>query len=447
MIITRKKRIAVIGSGISGLSAAWLLSKQHDVTVFEKRGEIGGHSNTRIVPTRDGDIPVDSGFIVYNEKNYPNLTQLFSHLNVPTTETQMSFAFSLDNGRYEYNGNGIKGLFGQKKNIVNLNHWRMVKDIQRFFEESRHKILGYDESIKLDRFLELEGFSQSFLNNHILPMAGAIWSSPAEVMKLFPAKSFLDFYENHGLLQIQKRPKWRSVLGGSEQYVNRLVNDSNIRFQLNSPVSSVSRDFEGIVVRTKAGKDHGFDEVVFGCHADQALAMLANPSALERQLLGEFSYSDNRAVMHMDESQMPRRRKLWASWNYMSEQEPSGIPKPSSVTYWMNSLQQLETSSNIFVSINPEKPIDSSRIVYQTRYQHPIFDANAMGAQKLLWELQGQNRSWFCGSYFGYGFHEDGLQSGLAVAEQLGGMKRPWNVANESARIHLGSQSMLAAAE
>lgn len=447
MIPNNKKKIAVIGSGVSGLSAAWLLSKKHEITLFEKCSKAGGHANTRIISTSNGNVPVDSGFIVYNEQNYPNLAALFLLLGVPTTVTEMSFAFSRDEGRYEYNGSGLKGLFGQKTNMIRSSHWRMIQDIQRFFSESGTRILGYDENIELGAFLKLEGFSEAFLDNHILPMAGAIWSSPADQMKVFPAKSFLDFYANHGLLQANNRPKWRSIAGGSEQYLNRLIADSNFYLKLDCPVSSVQRRVGNVTIQTQDGQAHHFDEVVFACHADAALKMLTEPSQMEERLLGNFSYSSNQVVMHRDKTLMPKRRRLWASWNYLTNSEQFATAKPSSVTYWMNSLQQLDTKEDIFVSVNPGRKIDQSKMLFRTEYRHPVFDVNAMKAQKMLWQLQGTNRSWFCGSYFGYGFHEDGLQSGLAVAEQVGGLKRPWNVSNESARIHLCDQSMLDAAE
>lgn len=437
MTSTKSRKIAVIGSGISGLSAAWLLSQRHNVTLFEKNDRLGGHSNTRIVETDDGKIPVDTGFIVYNEKNYPNLTALFDYLDVPTTQSSMTFAFSLNGGSYEYSGGkGLDGWFRQKSNLARQSHWRLIKDIFRFFDEAPARVLSYGETISIGDFLEFEGYSPAFLHDHILPMAGAIWSAPAATMKSYPARSFLDFYGNHGLLKARNRPKWRSVLGGSAEYVSCLVNDADIELRLACPIAAVRRTPDFVALHEPDGTEHRFDDVVLASHADASLAMLADSDALERQLLGQFSYSDNLAILHGDAKAMPRRRKLWSSWNYMADRRSVVAGERASVSYWMNSLQQLETSSDLFVSVNPLAEIDPGLVHYETRYRHPIFDAKAVETQRSLWALQGRNRTWFCGSYFGYGFHEDGLQSGLAVAEQLGGVRRPWNVPEESGRIH-----------
>lgn len=434
----RKRKIAIVGSGISGLSTAWLLSQRHDVTVFETNEWLGGHSNTRIVKTPDGPVPVDTGFIVYNQQNYPNLTALFDYLDVPSSQSSMTFAFSVNGGAYEYSGGkGLDGWFTQKSNIARQHHWRLIKDIFRFFREATDRVQAYGSGISIGEFLEFEGYSSAFLSDHILPMAGAIWSAPAETMKDYPARSFLEFYGNHGLLKARNRPKWRSVLGGSRRYVNRLVEDSHFHVRLNCSVAAVRRTPEFVAVHESDGTEHRFDEIVLASHADASLAMLADADSFERYLLGQFSYSDNLAVLHSDTAAMPKRRRLWSSWNYMASRQDSQFAEQASVTYWMNSLQKLSTQSDLFVSVNPIGEIDSAKIHYQTSYRHPIFDAAAVNAQRSLWELQGRNRTWFCGSYFGYGFHEDGLQSGLAVAEELGGLRRPWDVECESGRIHL----------
>lgn len=438
MDITRPRKIAVVGSGISGLSAAWLLSQRHEVTLFEKEGRIGGHSNTRIVQTSDGEVAVDTGFIVYNQKNYPNLTALFDYLDVPTTQSSMKFAFSLNGGSYEYSGgNGLDGWFRQKTNLARQSHWRLIKDIFRFFDEAPARVHAYGETISISDFLEFEGYSAAFLHDHILPMAGAIWSAPASTMKAYPARSFLDFYGNHGLLKARNRPKWRSVLGGSREYVSRLVDDSRFAVRTGCPISAVRRTPDFAALHEPDGTEHRFDDVVLASHADASLAMLADADALERQLLNRFRYSENRAVLHTDIAAMPRRRKLWSSWNYMADRRDALLGERASVSYWMNSLQSLPTATDLFVSVNPIVGVDPAKIHYETGYRHPIFDAAAVETQKSLWDLQGRNRTWFCGSYFGYGFHEDGLQSGLAVAEELGGLRRPWDVDAESGRICL----------
>jgi predicted NAD/FAD-binding protein len=440
----KKPHIAVIGAGIAGLSAAWLLSRRCAVTLFDRNGHAGGHSNTQLAALPEGMVPVDTGFIVYNERNYPNLTALFHHLGVASTASNMSFSFSHDGGRYEYNSDGLGGLFGQRSNVVNLGHWRMLKDIQRFFAGAEAAAARHPGDIPLGEFFTREGYSRAFLDDHIVPMAAAIWSSPAAAIEAFPARSFIDFYANHGLLQVRGRPVWRTVTGGSREYVRRLVADGDFRLALDEPVQAVKREADHVLVMTN-GRTQRFDEVVFACHADAALALLADPTPAERQVLGRFRYSDNHTILHTDRAHMPRRRRLWASWNYLRAGDAGG--NNGSVTYWMNRLQALGTETDVFVTLNPARPVRREAVLFETTYRHPILDDGAVQAQAGLWPLQGQNRSWFCGSYFGFGFHEDALQSGLAVAETLGGLRRPWQVEDESGRIHTRPPIYMEAAE
>lgn len=443
----RGDRIAVIGSGIAGLSAAWLLSQRHDVTVFERNTHIGGHTNTRTVMMEDGPVAVDTGFIVYNEATYPNLTAMFRHLDVATEASNMSFAFSLDQGRYEYNGTGLRGVFGQAGNIVNLRHWRMLSDIRRFFSTAPDRISSYDDAISLGEFLECEDYSKAFLEDHIMPMASAIWSSPALAMNRFPARSFIAFYKNHGLLKFRNRPQWRTVSGGAQNYVSRIIRSGNFRTMTDFAISSVLRKPNGIEVRDATGHAMQFDQVVLACPADAALGLLEDADQQETSILGKFKYSDNQTVLHTDHRHMPRRRHLWASWNYLCRSSNDDGNANASCTYWMNRLQSLKTANDLLVTLNPIGKIDPERILYRTNYRHPILDTVSMAAQKHLWQLQGSRNTWFCGSYFGYGFHEDALQSGLAVAEQAGGVRRPWNIENESGRIHLEPIWAMEAAE
>jgi uncharacterized protein len=428
-------KIAVIGSGISGLSAAWLLSQRHDVTLIEGDSRIGGHSNTVECSTDQGSVPVDTGFIVYNTATYPNLTALFDYLNVSTSPSDMGFAVSLKGGSYEYSGKGISQLLGGIGNLANPSHWRMMADLVRFFRNAGSEGREIGENVSLGQFLSNHGYSRAFIDLHLLPVAGAIWSSSPQHMLDYPAKCFLRFFENHGLLNFYDRPQWRTVTGGSREYVQRLMSDSRMRIITNCPVHNIARSANGVTIQSTNAYRESFDHVVVATHADQALTMLANPTEMEAHCLSAFRYAANRAILHSDETLMPRRKRLWSSWNYVSD----GATEPDSntVTYWMNALQPLATKTNLFVTLNPQRLPRKETIAQEFSYGHPIFNSATEKMQKQLWSLQGQNRTWFCGAHFGAGFHEDGLQSGLAVAEQLGGSLRPWNVANQNSRIHV----------
>ena len=428
-------KIAVIGSGISGLSAAWLLSQRHEVTLIEAEDRIGGHSNTVDCMTPEGPVPVDTGFIVYNQATYPNLTALFDYLNVTTAPSDMGFAVSLRGGTHEYSGAGLLQLLGSPGNLLKPSHWRMMRDLVRFFRTAAREGKDLAENISLGQFLSDRQYSQDFIDLHLLPVAGAIWSSAPQQMLAYPAKCFLRFFENHGLLNFYDRPQWRTVTGGSREYVQRLVGDSRMRILTNCPIQSIERSALGVTLHGTNAYRESFDHVVIGAHADQALAMLANPSAEETHCLSAFRYAENRAILHNDESLMPRRRKLWSSWNYVSDGDAG--EGSSTVTYWMNALQPLATKTNLFVTLNPQREPKPELVAQEFSYQHPIFNSQTSKMQKQLWSLQGQHRTWFCGAHFGPGFHEDGLQSGLAMAEQLGGALRPWNVANQNGRIHV----------
>jgi len=432
--------IAVIGSGISGLSSAWLLSKRHRVTLFEQDNRLGGHSNTIDVETADGRVPVDSGFMVYNELNYRNLTALFDHIGVSTKPTRMTFAISTDGRDFEYSGNGLLGLFGQASNIVRPRHWRLFADLFRFFGTAQIRLQAYPDTISLGSFLVEEGYSSAFAEDHILPMGAAIWSTPMSSLLGFPASTFIDFYANHGMLQVKDRPDWRTVSGGSKRYVERLVAESNIKVLTGAGVLHVGRNETCVHLEDTHGVVRLFDHVVIAGHADQALRMLRDAAPDEAELLGAFRYERNRALLHRDKRFMPRRRRLWSSWNYLKQGR--GAESALCVTYWMNSLQSLPTMTDLFVTLNPPRDIHPKAVDAEISYEHPVFTAKAIKAQSALWSLQGKRRTWFCGSYFGYGFHEDGLQSGLAVAEQLGGLRRPWSVEGESNRIHVTDVGM-----
>jgi predicted NAD/FAD-binding protein len=437
--------IAVVGSGIAGLSAAWLLSKRHRVTLYEAENHIGGHANTVDVDTSDGRIAVDTGFIVYNERNYPNLTALFEHLGVATEPTEMSFALSLDGGAYEYAASGAQGFFGQRRNLARPGHWRLMMDISRFFRTARARVKCFPSDVTLGTFLTQEGYSNAFVQDHIIPMGAAIWSTAMNGMLAFPARSFIDFYANHGMLQFRERPDWRTVTGGSRKYVELLIADGGFEVHRNNSARRVVRHTNYIHITDERGVVRPFDHVVIATHADQAIRLLDEPDPLEAKLLGAFEYQTNWAVLHRDRRWMPRRKKLWSSWNYLKRRK--GFEDDLCVTYWMNRLQNLKTNTNLFLTLNPTAQIHPKAIEAVFDYDHPVFSASAIEAQKSLWAIQGTQRTWFCGSYFGYGFHEDGVQSGLAVAEQLGQLRRPWQVIGESDRIHLPDPAAVEAAE
>ncbi|WP_343615494.1 NAD(P)/FAD-dependent oxidoreductase [Novosphingobium sp.] len=425
----RTLEIAIVGSGISGLSAAWLLSQRHRVTLFEAEGRIGGHSHTVMV----GDTPVDTGFIVYNEQTYPNLTALFAHLEVPTQPAEMSFAVSLDDGRLEYAGTDLGGLFAQKRNLVSPRFWSMLRDLERFYRCAPRDLPLLGDK-PLGAYLDLLGCGAAFREDHLYPMAAAIWSTPVRDIPYHPAAAFIRFCENHGLLKLGRRPQWRTVTGGSRAYVQRLTASFADRIVTGRPVRRIRRSDDGVHLHLDDGERH-FDHVVIATHADQALALLADPDGAERRSLGAFGYRSNEAVLHADPRVMPRRRRGWSSWNYASQTR--GSDPDLSVTYWMNRLQGLPEDALLFVTLNPLIEPDPALVHRREIYHHPIFNAAAGRAQQDLWSLQGARNTWFAGAYFGAGFHEDGLQAGLAVAEQLGGVRRPWLVKDESGRIAL----------
>ena len=431
----KTRSIAVVGSGIAGLSAAWLLSKRHRVSLFERDGRVGGHSNTVEVASETSPVPVDTGFIVYNTATYPNLIALFQHLGVSTAPTRMGFSVSLDAGRYEYSGDSLTTLIGQPRNALRPSHWRMIADVLRFFRHARTHLEDLERSGEtLGDYLAAQRYSETFVNRHILPMAAAIWSTPSADVLRFPAAAFVRFFDNHGLLQAYDRPQWRTVVGGSREYVRRMVSAIEGDVRLDAPVRSIRRTPDGVNIETPEGIRR-YDACVVATHADQALALLTDADETETALLGAFRYTRNLAVLHSDRRLMPKRRRLWSSWNYLGEQHEG--ERCLSVTYWMNALQPLNTQRDLFVTLNPLLPVSPAHQLAAIDYMHPVFDQGAMKAQRNLWDLQGRRNTWFCGSYFGYGFHEDGLQAGLAAAEDVGGVRRPWTVANESSRISL----------
>lgn len=419
-------RVAVVGSGISGLSAAWLLSLHHDVTLYEKAGRLGGHAHTMIVDPGDGPVAVDTGFIVFNPLNYPNLTALFGHLGVETAPSDMSFAVSLAGRDVEYGGGSLAALFAQPRNLVRPRFLSMLRDLVRFYRTApRALAAGLDETLTLGEFLKQHRFREPFIADHLLPMAGAIWSASPSALAAYPAAAFIRFFDNHGLLKFSDRPPWRTVTGGSRRYVEKLAQAYRGKIRLSTGVDSVSRQQGGVLV-TSSGETERYDRIVIAAHADEALAILSDPCDTERAALSAFSYTRNRTILHTDARLMPQRQRVWSSWNYLCGADRENGPNLC-VTYWMNRLQPLATVHDLFVTLNPLIEPAPSRVLAEMTYEHPVFTRQALAAQRRLRALQGVRDTWFAGAYFGSGFHEDGLRAGLEAAESLGGCVRPWN--------------------
>lgn len=407
------RRVVVVGSGIAGLGAAWTLRDVAEVVVLEAGSHIGGHADTVDVPTTDGVIPVDMGFIVYNELTYPHMIRLFDEIGVPAAESDMSFALSSPD--LEYSGDAA-GLFGGT-NWMNPDSYRLLRAILRFREVARAHL---DDPRTIGHFVDDLGFPAVFRDRYLLPMAAAIWSSPHIDAADIPAGTLLRFFDQHRLLDVSGRPTWMTVPGGSREYVRRLVVASGASVQTNAKVASVDRRSDLVTVATVDGQTFEADEVVFACHADTTMEILGDAATDdEHKVLGAFEFSNNHAVMHSDDRLMPRAKRTWSAWNVL-ETEPG---EPVTVTYWMNQLQPLATDQNIFVTLNP--PFDPEQVHKTAWYSHPVFDPEAIAAQLRLPDVQGRQRSWFCGAWTGYGFHEDGLESGMAVGRALGG-NVPW---------------------
>lgn len=434
-------KIAVIGSGISGNAAAWALSKKHDVTVYEKRDRLGGHSATVEVEFGEKKIPVDTGFIVYNENNYPNLIKLFDHLAVETEPSDMEFSVSLDKGNLEWKGGkSLGGVFAQPKNLFSPSFLKMLRDIFKFNKRAHEDLMnGALCGLTLDDYLQKAQFSNRLKNDYLVPMTSAIWSTPSTKMLEFPAESLIQFMKNHSLIQ-SSRPKWRTVTGGSREYVKKLTQDTNADFKKNAEVVSVERVSNGAKVTDINGHEHIYDHVIMASHSDQSLKILKDASKAEHDILAAVQYVKNDVWLHRDPALMPKRKKAWAAWNYLGNKNVMN-DRDVSVTYWMNKLQNIDEEYPLFVTLNPIHKPSEELTFNRYDYSHPLFDTAAINAQNNLHEIQGKNHVWFCGAWTGFGFHEDGLKSGLAVARSLGGIV-PWgeqtypghsNVANDKA--------------
>jgi predicted NAD/FAD-binding protein len=420
-------RIAVIGSGIAGNSAAWALAERYDVTLYERRNRPGGHSATVDIDYDGTPLSVDTGFIVYNELTYPNFTALLEHLGVASEASDMSFALSLDGGTCEWSGCNLNTVFGQRRNIFSPRfHW-MLREVLRFNRQClADRAAGHLAGLSLADYLGWRRFSQGFARNYLLPMGAAIWSTPPAEMLAFPAETLVAFFENHRLVHTD-RPVWRTVSGGSRSYVERLVQPLGNRLRLGTEVKRVWRAAGKVHVVDASGNEDVFDRVVMASHTDQTLAMLIDATPEERNILSAVPYRSNRVYLHRDPALMPRRKRVWASWNYLASSAPGADSRDVSVSYWMNRLQNLPADKPLFVSLNPPEAPRADLVFGTYTYDHPQFTRDAMAAQRALDQIQGENHIWFCGAWCGYGFHEDGLRAGLDVARAIG-CDIPWRV-------------------
>lgn len=411
-------RIAVIGGGISGMGAAHKLARDHQVTVFESEPSLGGHART-VMAGRHGDQPVDTGFIVFNYANYPHLAELFAELDVPVTKSNMSFGASIDGGRMEYGLASLGAIFAQKRNAANPQFWRMIRDIMHF-NKNALRIANQDRSRTTGQFLQALGTGEWFRDYYLLPLSGAIWSTPVEKIMDFPAHAMVQFFENHALLNVTGQHQWYTVQGGSREYVSRLetaLRNQGVDLRLKTPVQSVSRSPGQVNIKTRSGEWEHFDEVIFATHADDTLHLLAEPTESERDILGAVAYQPNDIVLHADETIMPKRRAVWSSWVYTEDTRArSGR---IDLTYWMNSLQPIPMDDPHFVTLNTKRPIREELIYDQVTLRHPVYDLDVLSAQDDARRINGQGNTWYCGAWMRHGFHEDGLASGIEVADAL----------------------------
>ena len=410
-------RIAIIGAGVSGLVSAHLLGREHDVTVFEAAGYAGGHTNTVRVDTPHETHEVDTGFIVFNDRNYPNFERLLERLGVASQPSTMTFSVSDGRGDFEYNGNSPNGLFAKRAHLVTPWFHRMIADMARFQRAARQLLSSASPGPSLGDWLEQQRFSRPFIDRLIVPQASAVWSADPHQMWTFPARFMAEFFDNHGMLSLRGRPQWRTVRGGSARYVEALLARFSGKLLLGTEVRGVSRHREHVEVTPATGEPQRFDEVVLATHSDQALSLLTDASDREHEVLGSIPYQANEAVLHTDVRMLPRRRRAWASWNYHLLEHPGDR---TTVTYHMNRLQSLRAERDFCVTLNRTKEIDPAHVIRRIRYAHPVYTAQGVQAQQRFAEISGRERTHFCGAYWGWGFHEDGVVSALRVAKRFG---------------------------
>lgn len=409
-------RIAVVGSGISGLAAAWLLAREHEVVVYESDRRLGGHTDTHDLEVEGRRFAVDTGFIVCNPAHYPLFFRFLAELGVGTRPTTMSFAVRNERSGLEYNATTLDTLFVQRRRLFSPRHWRMVRDILRFYREAPALARAQDAGPELGEWLARERYSEAFRDDHLVPMASALWSSSSRQVLRFPLHTLVGFMANHHMLQVDGRPQWRVVEGGSSAYVRALSRRWKAAVRLGEPVQSLRRDADGVAVASRTGTER-YDQVVLACHADQALALLADASSRETEILSAFGFQANETVLHTDASQLPRDRRAWAAWNALVPRQPEDA---CTVSYCMNILQSLDAPVPLVVTLNRTAAIDPSRILRRMTYHHPVYTRASVAAQRRRAEIDGVNRTWFCGAWWGYGFHEDGMRSGVDVAAALG---------------------------
>ena len=409
-------KIAVIGTGIAGNVAAYHLAKEHEITVFEAAGYVGGHTNTVDVDYRRQSYAVDTGFIVFNDWTYPEFIGLMDELGVASQASSMSFSVSCEKTGFEYNGTTRNALFAQRSNLLRPSFYRMIGDILRFNREAPALLAGDDENTTLGEYLDAGGYTRRFVDHYIVPMGAAIWSADPQGLKDMPVRFFVQFFHNHGMLNIKNRPTWRVVKGGSARYVEKLVAGHRDRIRLNCPVQSIRRRPDGVEIVSAQGHTELFDQVFMACHSDQALALLSDATPLEREVLGAIPYQENEAVLHTDESLMPRRRLAWAAWNYhLLEREQDRV----ALTYNMNILQNIDAPCQFCVTLNNTQAIDPKKVIRTITYDHPVLTREGVAAQHRHAEVNGVNRTYFCGAYWRNGFHEDGVVSALKALEHF----------------------------
>ena len=409
-------KLAIIGSGISGLSSAYYLSKNHKVDLFEKDDHFGGHSHTIDIKIQDNVIPVDIGFIVFNKKTYPNLINFFEENNIAIEKSNMSFSVSVRDSEIEYCGKGISGIFSNKLNLLNIKFLKMFFTIIDFYKKSENKNF-INENITLGKYLEKLNVSDYFIKFHIIPMVSAIWSMPPYEAKQMPLSFFLKFFQNHGLFKLKNRPQWFTVSNRSRTYVDKILSNISGEYYKNYNINKIKRIQSGIQVYFGDKNEYfTYDKVIIATHADQALSIIEDPNEIEKKILSNFKYKTNEAVIHEDINYMPRNNKAWCSWNSSVKAENS---EQNSITYWLNLLQNLNISKNIFLTLNPYLKIPEEKIIRRVQFTHPYFDQKAINSQKDLHLIQNKNNILFCGSYFGYGFHEDGIKSSLDMMKYI----------------------------